>query len=267
MSGPTLVCCDLDRTLIYSASALGAWDQTPVPALRCVEWLDGVPQSFMTEVAARLVAELAFGSVFVPTTTRTRGQYLRVRLPIPVPAYAIIANGGQLLVDGRLDQDWADAVQRRLAADSAPLEEIRDLLLASRDAAWLVRERAVEELFCYALIDRAALPGDVLVELRAWAAGLGWTVSVQGRKLYLVPRSLTKSAAAAEVARRIGASRLLAAGDALLDADLLEMADIALRPPHGELHETRWVTPGLIVTAADGVRGGEELLQALLDRS
>ncbi len=39
-------------------------------------------------------------------------------------------------------------------------------------------------------------------ELAVWAEARGWTVSLQGRKIYAVPKPLTKSAAMREVARR-----------------------------------------------------------------
>jgi hypothetical protein len=88
-------------------------------------------------------------------------------------------------------------------------------------------------------------------------------VSLQGRKVYAVPAGLTKSAAATEVVARCGGGPLLAAGDSLLDADLLDAADAAIRPAHGELAGTGFVRRHLAVTAATGVAAGEELLGRL----
>ncbi|MFI0487239.1 hypothetical protein [Actinomadura sp. 9N215] len=73
-------------------------------------------------------------------------------------------------------------------------------------------------------------------DLTAWCTERGWRTSLQGRKVYCLPAGLTKAAAAAEIARRTGASTTLAAGDSLLDIDLLEAADPSIRPAHGELH-------------------------------
>ena len=102
-------------------------------------------------------------------------------------------------------------------------------------------------------------------DLRAWCEDGGWRVSVQGRRLYCVPGPLTKAAAVAEVARQTGSTRLLAAGDSLLDADLLESADVAVRPAHGELHDLGWRRPHVQVTDAAGVLAGEEMVRRLLD--
>jgi hypothetical protein len=92
-----------------------------------------------------------------------------------------------------------------------------------------------------------------------WCAPRGWTVSLQGRKVYAVPRPLTKAAAAVELRDRLGGP-LLAAGDSLLDADLLDVADWAIRPAHGELAEAGFTRDHLTVTDTTGVRAGEEML-------
>ncbi|NED85314.1 hypothetical protein G3I76_35170, partial [Streptomyces sp. SID11233] len=72
-------------------------------------------------------------------------------------------------------------------------------------------------------------------------------------KLYAVPRALTKSAALNEVAARTGATLTLAAGDSLLDADLLTAADRAWRPGHGELADQDWRHEGVTALAEAGV--------------
>ncbi|MGW2107813.1 HAD family hydrolase, partial [Streptomyces sp. NPDC001948] len=173
-------------------------------------------------------------------------------------------NGGHLLVDGESDPDWQQQVARRLAEESAPLAEVRAHLLAAADPAWLLKERVAEDLFAYLVVERPLLPEDWVKELGEWALTRGWTVSLQGRKIYAVPGPLTKSAAMTEVARRTGATLTLAAGDSLLDADLLLAADRAWRPAHGELADTGWSAPHTEVTAERGVAAGEEILRHFL---
>lgn len=261
----TLVASDLDRTLIYSSAALQlAMPDAEAPRLLCVEVYDHKPLSYLTETAAALLDELARTTVFVPTTTRTREQYGRIHLPGPAPRFAICANGGHLLVDGESDRDWQRQVARRLAEECASLAEVRAHLLAAADPAWLLKERVAEDLFAYLVVERPLLPEDWVKELGEWALTRGWTVSLQGRKIYAVPGPLTKSAAMNEVARRTGAALTLAAGDSLLDADLLLAADRAWRPAHGELADTGWSAPHAEVTAERGVAAGEEILRHFL---
>ncbi|MFE5094970.1 HAD family hydrolase [Streptomyces sp. NPDC056638] len=263
-----LVASDLDRTLIYSTAALQLpMPDAEAPRLLCVEVYDHKPLSYMTETAATLLDELARTTVFVPTTTRTREQYGRIHLPGPAPRFAICANGGHLLVDGESDPDWQTQVSRRLADECASLAEVRSHLLAAVDPAWLLKERVAEDLFAYLVVERALLPEGWVKELGEWAETRGWTVSLQGRKIYAVPGPLTKSAAMSEVARRTGATLTLAAGDSLLDADLLLAADRAWRPAHGELADTGWSAPHVDVTAEHGVAAGEEILRHFLRAS
>jgi hypothetical protein len=264
VSGP-VVCLDLDRTTIYSAAALDLRvADRDAPRLLCVEVYRGAPLSFMTEAAVAAFAQLRAAATVVPTTTRTVEQLARVHLPGPPARYAIAANGGELLVDGEPDAAWSAGVRARLAG-CAPVAEVAAHLDATA-GGFVLNRRTAAGLFCYAVVDRAALPPDWVPALSAWCAARGWTVSLQGRKVYAVPGPLTKSAAAAEVLDRTGGGPLLAAGDSLLDADLLAAADAAVRPAHGELAESGFDLPGLHVTAATGAAAGAELLGWLRER-
>lgn len=267
--GPTIAACDLDRTLIYSraAMALPTGPGSTEPELVCVEHYDGAPLSYVTARAEQLLVALASAAVVVPTTTRTRAQLARIRIPGPPSPYAIAANGGILLVDGEPDTAWTAAVRELLAATSVPLADVRAHMATAFDDAWTLSRREAEDLFCYAVVERAALPGGFVEELSAWAAERGWTVSLQGRKLYVVPAALTKGAAVTALAQRVGASRVLAAGDSLLDGDLLDAADAGIRPAHGELAESGWTRPHVRVTARAGILAGEDVLTWLLDEA
>ncbi|WP_131748240.1 sucrose-6-phosphate hydrolase [Frankia sp. Cppng1_Ct_nod] len=261
-SGPRwLLACDLDQTLIYSRRSFRLAPGAGEPDLVTVEHIDGQPAAFCTVRAAELIAELDAAATLVPVTTRTRTQYARVDLGVR-PRYAIAANGGHLLVDGRPDADWAARVRGRIAAQACPLADVQ--VAADRLAAdgWVRTSRVADDLFVYLVAyERAGVP-----DLSGLAAGLaadGWTLSVQGRKVYLVPAVLTKEAALAEVVRRVGDARVAAAGDSLLDRGMLAGADVAVRPAHGELHEGGWTQPNLRVTVGSGLLGGQEILEIL----
>ncbi|MFF4252198.1 HAD family hydrolase [Streptomyces sp. NPDC001663] len=262
---PVLVASDLDRTLIYSSAALAlTMPDARAPRLLCVEVHESRPLSFMTETAAGLLTDLGDAAVFVPTTTRTRKQYQRINLPGPAPKYAICANGGHLLVDGVSDLDWHARVTARLAEECAPLDEVREHLLATADPEWVRKHRVAEDLFAYLVVERELLPEEWVKELAVWAENRGWTVSLQGRKIYAVPKPLTKSAAMREVALRTGAELTLAAGDSLLDADLLLAADRGWRPGHGELADADWAAPQISALPERGALAGERILREFL---
>jgi hypothetical protein len=274
VTGPrVLVAVDLDGTLLYSARSLALPDDDLLaPRLVVTEVWRGAPLTYCTAEAQALLAELDRVATVVPVTTRTRAQYARVRLldgSAPTsemargPRYAVAANGGHLLVDGRPDEDWA-ARARAALAGCRPLPEVTEALARATHGHRAGDLRLADELFVYVAVDRHALPPEAVSDLSAWCADGGWRVSVQGRRLYCVPRPLTKAAAVDEVRRRTGATGLLAAGDSLLDADLLESADVAVRPAHGELHDLGWRRPHLEVTGSAGVLAGEEIVRRLL---
>lgn len=258
-----LVALDLDQTVVFSERSAGAAGPSVV-----VEHLDGAPLSSMTVGACAAYTALAALARVVPVTTRTVAQYARIALPVPAP-HAVCANGGVLLVDGVRDPEW-DAWVQSLLAGAAPVDEVRTLL--DRDAwqDWVRLVRTAEDLFVYLVAhSRDAFPPGWLAALTAELEPLGWQVSVQGRKAYAVPAGLTKAAAVQRLATRLGASPVLAAGDSLLDAPLLELAlrsGGAVRPAHGELHDLGWRPAGLHVTSASGAQAGEELLRWLVDR-
>ncbi len=269
-----LIACDLDQTLIYSRRAFRLAPDAPEPDVLVVEYLDGQPLSHLTRRAAEGLRELAARVPIVPVTTRTQTQYERVDLGF-IPAYAIAANGGHLLVDGLADAGWSELVRKRLAAAGRPVTEIhaRALALAEQASAdgnpWVRTVRQADGFFVYLVAtERAAIPDLSLLEREL--ARDGWNLSVQGRKVYLVPQALTKEAALAEVMRRTGVERLAAAGDSLLDLGMLAMADVAIRPAHGELHEQgigrcgQDENSGLLrVTPSAGIRAGEEIVEML----
>jgi hypothetical protein len=261
----TLIASDLDRTLVYSAAAAPSGGLVADPAgpgatgLVAVERYQGRDISYMTPGAAAALAELSVRQVVVPVTTRTPAQLARVRLPGPLPRYAVAANGGVLLVDGVPDPAWAGRVAAEVAA-VAPLAEALAELTALCRPEWAGQPRVAADLFCYVVVDRPAVPAGAVEGLAAWAAARGWSVSLQGRKVYLVPQPLQKSAAALEVAARIDADVVLAAGDSLLDVDLLAAADRAVHPGHGEIAASGWSAPWVDALTSTGAAAGEEIV-------
>jgi hydroxymethylpyrimidine pyrophosphatase-like HAD family hydrolase len=251
---------DLDRTLIYSARAAG---RDP-GGLVAVERLDGRAISFVSPAQLDLLADIDRHAVVVPVTTRTLAQYRRITVwRDRPPEWAVAANGGLLLHRGQPDHDWYTAVLAAVGRDSRDLPAVARWL--GREAEpWIDHVRIADDLFLYTLVDRHALPAEVADALAATLDGWGFQLSIQGRKLYAVPHRLGKGVAVREVARRVGADRVLAAGDSLLDRDLLAVADLSLRPAHGELHDID--EPADVVTLTSGLAAGEELLRTVLAR-
>lgn len=262
-----LISVDLDRTMIYSAAALGF----PVDdSVRCVEMYDGAPLSYMTHVAAESLETLTRRAVVVPTTTRTIEQFQRIALPGAPWRYAITSNGGNILVDGVADQAW------RQSFSTVDLDGVRRELERRAVGDWVLKRRTADDLFCYLVVDTASMPTDFLADWSTWCAERGWNVSQQGRKVYTMPDVVCKSRAVAEVLSRciddgtLDADAVtLAAGDGALDAEMLIAADRAIRPKHGELELLGFRHERLEVTDAAGGKASEQILawmQALVEQ-
>jgi hydroxymethylpyrimidine pyrophosphatase-like HAD family hydrolase len=260
----TLIACDLDQTLIYSSRALrlpGA--DTDAPTMVSVEVIEGRPMSFMTLAATQALTKLSAEHPFVPCTTRTVEQFRRVRVPLTRHSefdFAVASNGGNLLVNGRPDPDWRRGLDQRLADTASPLAEVVSELRLRASGDWVLKRRSADDLFCYLVVDLGRIPEHFLSDWHGWCEQHGWLLSVQGRKVYSTPVGLRKSAAIAEVAARVGADRLIAAGDGLLDAELLDLADAGIRPSHGELEELGWTRPHVETTTQVGILAGEEII-------
>ena len=217
----TMIATDLDRTLVFSPRAIAELGGA-LPA-QVVETLDGRPVSELAdEVAEGLASPRA---EIVPVTTRTPEQLARLQLPLH-PAFVIAACGAVILADGMPDAGWAAVIGQRVAA-AAPLERATDLLRGHPGVLRAYRSDA----FAYAVV-AADFDGRALA---VEAGQAGYVLTRSGRKAYLLPNGLDKAAAVSHVAARIGADRVLAAGDSLLDRSMLELADRAWVPRGSEL--------------------------------
>jgi hypothetical protein len=261
-----LIATDLDRTMIYSRSAIGEGPGAE-PELVCVEMYDGSPLSHMSVRGAEQLRTLAITAVVVPTTTRTIAQFQRIDLPGVPFRYAITSNGGNILVDGAADPQWREQVDAAVLATGTSLESVTAELHSRIDDAWVLSSRVADGLFHYLVVDLALLPATFLAQWDRWCRDRGWNASQQGRKIYTMPDAVSKGRAVTEVRRRLVAdgtipadSQLLAAGDGALDADMLIAADTAIRPRHGELESLNWQHPTVTVTTAAGIAAGEEIL-------
>lgn len=258
----TIIATDLDGTVLFSERAMAAGTVRPDPADLVPIDIDGDrTYAYMTTATARRWAELTAAGVVVPATTRSVPQYLRLRLPGQPPPYAIVCNGARLLVGGESDPVWERQVRRTMADAAASFETVWKQGVDWHDRRGFAAVRAVEDFFVYLTVEhREAWLPEFAAEAGVWAETNGWRVSLQGRKLYLLPASLDKAAAVAHVAGRLAADRVVAGGDSLLDAGMLRAADAAIRPAHGELHLTNFSLPHCRTTVASGAAAGDEII-------
>ncbi|RKP48833.1 hydrolase [Cohnella endophytica] len=257
--------CDLDRTLIYSRNSMGTIDPA---ALVPVEIYDGKEHSFVTRDVYASLRMLGERMLFVPATTRTHEQYRRVHGISEglSPRYAIVSNGGKVLKDGMPDADWEREVRTALRDGCAPGDEVSERFIGLANEGLALRASYCDELFYAYVLDMERLEEGFMTELETMLQGLGWSSSLQGRKLYLVPDPVSKGAAVRYVKELAGSSIVFAAGDSLLDECMLAVADQAMAPCHGELYRKYGSHGHIRFTESSGIRASEEIINALLKR-
>lgn len=255
---------DLDRTLIYSKKAMGeAFGSTEVIP---VELYQGEHISFMSPETARLLIELSKTALFVPVTTRTIEQYERIFYIRETfkPKYAVTSNGGNVLIDGVPDPHWQRHVAEALTR-SENAEKVIEAFDRISSPDWVKSYRHSDNLFYSIILERENMPLDVVEDFRKELADMRWNLSVQGRKMYLVPDGVSKGDGLLHVKALAGASRIAASGDSLLDESLLKAADYAIVPRHGEIYAA-YMEAGLYTfTDRDGMGAAEDLIAKIAD--
>lgn len=258
---------DLDGTLVHSLRALPE-DQASDAVI--VEEYQGRPITVAHKATIGVLAEVDALAQFVPVTTRSVAQLRRVT-PLwerVVVGWAICSNGATILERGVPDPDWCSRVRQR-AREAAPVEEVRGVLErqfgGSSGAPWLGAWRSCDSHFVYAVCDPKETPAGTATQAARAVAQFGWVTVKHGRKLYVLPRYLTKRAAAEYLIERLEIERVLAAGDSLLDRELLELADRSWVPAGSELERAGAVPRGASLTAGGHIAAGREVAFDALD--
>ncbi|QDX92686.1 hypothetical protein EEL30_10420 [Brevibacillus laterosporus] len=235
-----LYASDLDQTLIYSRRSFGAFDENS-EKIRLVEMRGEKEISFMVQRATDVLKEIAAQMMFVPVTTRTREQYRRIHLFYKEirPTYAVTSNGGHILYNGQLDMAWNHSVTQKIEDSSLPLHELIKAFAEIKSSEWLHNEYIADKLFYYCTVNRTTMPMEEILVFGDWANQKGWNLSIQGRKVYIVPHAVNKRDAVRAIQEREGLTTLISSGDSLLDFPLLDASDISIAPPHGELFQLR----------------------------
>jgi len=255
---------DLDRTLIYSKRAF-LLNQGESADVQLIETLEGKEISFMTHHAIKQLKQLMDSITFVPVTTRTTEQYNRITVfPEEIKQeYAVTSNGANVLKKGQIDEDWSRFIANALTNECLPIPDVLKTFNEIGNEKWVLRTRTAESFFIYHIIEADHIPMNEILQFESWLTEQNWCLSLQGRKLYFVPKAINKAAAVKYIQDMTGKKTLIAAGDSKLDLPLLEAADYAFCPQHGELHKT--LDPGKItITKAKGIKASEEILESVM---
>lgn len=210
---------DLDNTLIYSYKHDIGSEKINV------ELYQNREVSFMTKQSYEMLKQVNEKLLFVPTTTRTEEQYNRIDLGIGVPAYALVCNGGVLLVKGQEDKTWYMESVSLVADSCQELEKAESYL--ETDIHRCMEVRNIRKLFIFTKSEK---PEQTIDELGKRLDLSLVDVFENGTKVYVVPKKLNKGMAVQRLRERLGAELVIVAGDSEFDIPMLQEADVAIVP-------------------------------------
>lgn len=208
---------DLDQTLIYS-------HRTPMEGGKVlVERLHGKEQSYMTEFAFSFLRD-ADWLTFIPVTTRSQAQYQRLLFPeVFRVKYALVCNGGKLLIDGAEDREWSETT----------LHAVNDDLQDLTGLSGLLKELCRQEVQCpepYYHYAKADQPEVICGMLRKEYPKDNILIGHDRSKVYLFPRKINKGEAVRRFSDQYGITFSVGAGDSPLDLPLLNAVNYPLAP-------------------------------------
>jgi hydroxymethylpyrimidine pyrophosphatase-like HAD family hydrolase len=255
---------DLDRTLIFSQKMMNLYptNHKTIP----VEYKDDEMIAYMSLASVELLKEFNRNHLFVPVTTRALYQYERIDVfqHAVMPKFAIVNNGGTILIDGKADEAWDEHIRKILQDTSSPEEDMLKLFTNIRHETWVERECNVDQFFYMFLINREHVPYTELHLFESELHQIGWRIFLQGRKLYILPNNLNKAFAVSQLQNYLDYEVHVAAGDSIMDYDMLLQADYGFSPTHGDLFEIRGDDSNIKWLNRKGTGSTEELLQELL---
>ena len=217
--------CDLDHTLIYS-------HRIPIGSDKIiVEHLNGKEQSFMTRGTFEFLCKQNCVHL-IPVTTRSKAQYERIsvfRKELRCK-YALICNGGILLVDGIEDPAWHSETLALISPELPELQATKELVQHVSPSLLL---HDVCGLFFYVKHNAPALFAE---QIRQTASPKNICILHDRHKVYCLPSTLNKGKAVERFAQRFGDTVSIAAGDSEFDIPMLAYADTRIVPPALEQH-------------------------------
>lgn len=202
--------CDLDNTLIFS-------HRHEIGDKVVVEYLGDKEQAYMQKHVYEMFPMAK--DIIVPLTSRTRSQYERINFPV-VPEYALIDNGGILLINGIKDEMWSADTLELVSEDLEKMRSLQSELLIYGEIKWqddLVIFLKLANLDDVSTVKKIAEDNDLLF-------------FEHGSKRYICSKTMNKGTAIKRFRDRFDVEKAYMAGDSLVDADASPFVDALYLP-------------------------------------
>lgn len=246
---------DLDRTVVFSAKFWnGEEDVISIDKTKPNE------TSFLTNKSIELMKEINQKGYFIPVTTRSRSDFQRL-FPIGdfAPKNAVLANGGMVYINGQLDSNWGHILNKKIGDIDSSLKKASSLIKCFFPEEKVTKMKIDHDLFWRVVVNDQSIVPKVEELLKEPLSEINYSFYNTGNKCYIIHNAISKWEALKYLAEKLGEEKIIAAGDSLMDLEMIQKADIGLTPRHGEILE-KGKEDGLIVTESIGVLAGQEIL-------
>ena len=208
---------DLDNTLIYSHRHLLPADKT------VMEFLHGRDQSYMTSETYRFLKYTGWIKV-IPVTSRNEEQFRRLKLQGLYSGYAVICNGGKLLIDGLEDPDWTAESMKNSESQISELDE------TAKEIGQLIPTVTMHHPEPYMYYFRTSEPEKWLEHINEKLPRKNVLIQCDKRKIYLFAQAINKGNAAKRIKQLLHPDLVVSAGDGVMDIPMLNESDYAFAP-------------------------------------
>lgn len=214
-------CSDLDNTLIYSYRYNIGDDKV------LVEVKDGKELSYMSKVSHQLLQKVAKVKELVPLTTRSLEQYSRINFGSRVKIkYALTSNGGILLEDNKINEDWFRETKRIVSYAEDEMQ--KGIQILKKDEKVCFEIRMVDEV---SVFTKSSSPQETMERLKETLDTDIVDIRNHGIKVYIFPKAIDKGCALQRFRNYVGEEHsFIAAGDSSFDVSMLMAADTAFCP-------------------------------------
>lgn len=247
---------DLDRTMIYSPKFLNNENKNLVTL---VETLDGKDISYMSNFSLKKLEEINSILYVVPVTTRSIEQFKRINT-FKYCKYAITSNGGTILQNGEILEEWEQHILKIVDKQKNKMTEIMDFL---SNQMYITREPClVDGKFIFSKTDNIEECENILEKKLDKEL---WNYTIQSQKVYVIPKEITKSNAIKFLKEKLGEKDVIAAGDGKMDKDMLDIANIAILPKHGELFIKHKYKKDKLIFVDDGIFSSDRIIEKVYE--
>lgn len=223
---------DLDRTIIFSSKFI---DDCKKPYV-CVERDGDRAISYMCKDALQLFNRLKRNKKIkiVPITTRSVAQFNRVEV-VQDCEYAITSNGGIIFHKGIVFKPWQEIIEEILTKYKSQYSGILQFLQEYLEY-FDKNPRVVDDIFFFMkLKDDEIKISEFLDILEEHFKATNWVYTLQGLKLYIIPKEISKENALRFLMSYLQDNDVIVSGDGKLDYNFLKVGNKRIIPKDSEV--------------------------------